>query len=284
MDKTYWESYYQTHRQSEGHSRFAACVLHEWLMPKNTQTQSADSKQACAQNIQIESKAESSLVPKQTKQDMPIKQAKKASQTSHSAQATHINQAGQKHEAGQKIKKQEAQEASQTLSLLELGCGNGRDSLFFAAEGVRVEAIDQTKEQIDFLNSHAPDSAYAHAPRFIAGDFTRLDSLELSPPYDCVYSRFTLHSVDKASQNRTLQDSLALLKNGGLLAIEVRGKRNALYGRGEPHRLSNGEIEEGAFIYDNHYRRFLDFEQTCKEIESLAIPHSANTAGGGGGM
>jgi 2-polyprenyl-3-methyl-5-hydroxy-6-metoxy-1,4-benzoquinol methylase len=36
--------------------------------------------------------------------------------------------------------------------ILELGCGQGRDSLFFASKGLEVHAIDSTKVAIEDLN------------------------------------------------------------------------------------------------------------------------------------
>jgi cyclopropane fatty-acyl-phospholipid synthase-like methyltransferase len=36
----------------------------------------------------------------------------------------------------------------ENMDLIELGCGNGRDSLFFAKNGVRVLAVDQCAEEI----------------------------------------------------------------------------------------------------------------------------------------
>lgn len=173
----------------------------------------------------------------------------------------------------------------ESSTLLELGCGNGRDSLFFASHNLKLVAIDQAKEQIDQLNSHAQSYPYTHKPIFIAGDFTRLEEIgldsECSPryetpklqnqknvQYDCIYSRFTLHSISKAQQDKVLEDCLEYCVPGGILAIEVRGERNGLFGKGEPVVI-DGEIERNAFIHDDHYRRFLNFTQTCVEIESL---------------
>lgn len=160
---------------------------------------------------------------------------------------------------------------SNAPSLLELGCGNGRDSLYFANNGIDTTAIDQVQEEIAFLNGYAKtlqDSKQSpqtqNAPRFLCGDFTQLDSFSFQQQFDCIYSRFTLHSVNKDQQDKTLADCLKYCKNGGILAIEVRGEKNSLCGKGEAV-----ENEPNAFIYDNHYRRFLNFTQTLQEIESL---------------
>ena len=36
--------------------------------------------------------------------------------------------------------------------LIELGCGNGRDSVYFAQQKINVTAIDQIEEEMDYLN------------------------------------------------------------------------------------------------------------------------------------
>lgn len=165
--------------------------------------------------------------------------------------------------------------------LLELGCGNGRDSMYFARHGVEVVAIDQVQEEIAYLNTYA--SSYEASsldytpPQFVAGDFTHLEDLHIPKEYDCIYSRFTLHSIDKKSQDKVLQDSLSLCAQEGILAIEVRGEKNALYGKGEAIL-----DESGAFIYDNHYRRFLNFEDTLNFIENLRHRPACDNAQGGG--
>lgn len=178
---------------------------------------------------------------------------------------------------------------SNTPSLLELGCGNGRDSLYFANNGIDTTAIDQVQEEIAFLNDYVEtqqDSKQSHTestqeaeqrsdsqnnPHFLCGDFTQLDSFSFQQQFDCIYSRFTLHFVNKAQQDKTLADCLKYCKEGGILAIEVRGEKNSLCGKGKAV-----EGETNAFIYDNHYRRFLNFTQTLQEIETLRF--SSNNA------
>ena len=191
---------------------------------------------------------------------------------------------------------------SNAPSLLELGCGNGRDSLYFANNGIDTTAIDQVQEEVEYLNDYVASllekdkssqkdtntidtNANAESlsqsktqktniqnnPHFLCGDFTQLDSFSFQQQFDCIYSRFTLHSINKAQQDKTLADCLKYCKEGGILAIEVRGEKNSLCGKGKA-----AEGETNAFIYDNHYRRFLNFTQTLQEIESLRF--SSNNA------
>jgi len=139
-------------------------------------------------------------------------------------------------------------------SIIELGCGSGSDSFFFASNNIKVRAIDQCKNELSVLSKeYSFDNL-----EFICSDFTNLFEDNI---YDAVYSRFTLHSVDAYGEDRVIKWCFDHIKFGGYLLIEVRGKKNELYGKGVA--VKN---EEDAFIYENHYRRFIDFENIQRKL------------------
>lgn len=144
--------------------------------------------------------------------------------------------------------------------VIEFGCGNGRDAVFFARNGVDVLAIDQSKTGIDELRKRIN----GYPIRFAATDFCSLD--DINNGFSAVYSRFTLHAVSKKQQSSALLWASRNLQDGGLLAIEVRGHKNELYGLGEPV-----EGEPDAFIYDNHYRRFIKLDQLTHQLTELGF-------------
>jgi tRNA1(Val) A37 N6-methylase TrmN6 len=54
--------------------------------------------------------------------------------------------------------------------LIELGCGNGRYSVFFCKNNINVVAVDQVDSEIEFLNEN-----YANENiEFVCDDFTNL--------------------------------------------------------------------------------------------------------------
>ena len=249
MDKTYWRDFYSKHKIGIEPSLFARFVYENYLLSY-------------------------------TKQGFNIVDSYSDMQSPQETQNTESN----------------------APSLLELGCGNGRDSLYFANNSIDTTAIDQVQEEVEYLNDYVASllekdkssqkdtnttdtNANAESlsqsktqktniqnnPHFLCGDFTQLDSFGFQQQFDCIYSRFTLHSVNKAQQDKTLADCLKYCKDGGILAIEVRGEKNSLCGKGKAV-----ENESNAFIYDNHYRRFLNFTQTLQEIETLRF--SSNNA------
>jgi len=129
-------------------------------------------------------------------------------------------------------------------SMIELGCGNGRDALFFAENTtIKYWAVDQCQNEVDFLNEYKGKMPNL---TFLADDFTKL---KIDEKLNYAYSRFTLHSVNKEGERRAMKWVSDHLKPNGLFFIEVRSTKDELYGQGT-------NIGEHEFITD-HYRRFV---------------------------
>lgn len=138
--------------------------------------------------------------------------------------------------------------------LLELGCGNGRDSLFFWHNGMDVTGVDASDFSIKNLN----EKYQAKNLRFICDDFVHSDLLQRET-FDYCYARFVLHAIDAEQEIALLKNVGHTLTNGGLLFIEARSIHDDIYGKGicvGPH----------AFLYNDHYRRFIDKDELCEQI------------------
>ncbi len=140
-------------------------------------------------------------------------------------------------------------------TLIEFGCGNGRDSIFFANNNINVIAIDQCKNEINKLKKEN----HLKNLKFIFSDFTKLDWIDT---FDNIYSRFTLHAIKEEEENSVIDWAKKHLNKDGKILIEARGLKNELFGLGDP--VKN---EENAFIYDNHYRRFIDLNKIKEKLE-----------------
>lgn len=145
-------------------------------------------------------------------------------------------------------------------NIIELGCGNGRDAIFFANANANVTAIDQCDNIIELLNHRFQK---VENLQFKCADFTCLND---DIKYDIVYSRFTLHSISKEQEEMVVKWANRNLNPEGILCIEVRGQKNEIYQVGIPV-----EGEPNAFILNDHYRRFIQFEAFCKELEVLGF-------------
>jgi len=141
--------------------------------------------------------------------------------------------------------------------LIEMGCGNGRDSVFFSRNGVQVLGVDQVNSEIEFLNK-----TYANENlEFGVGDFTRMEVGEM---YDCVYSRFTLHSIPEDDELMVLKWVFSSLNEGGLFFIEVRSVNDPKLQEGE--RISDCEN-----IVDGHYRRYIELDGFFERLSALGF-------------
>lgn len=144
--------------------------------------------------------------------------------------------------------------------LVELGCGNGRDAIYLANANAIVDAIDQCDNIIELLNYRFQKVDNLN---FKCLDFTCMND---GNPYDIVYSRFTLHSISKAQETNVLHWAYRNLTANGTLCIEVRGQKNEIYGAGTPV-----DDEPDAFILNDHYRRFINFEALCNDLKSIGF-------------
>ncbi|MEH6519441.1 MAG: class I SAM-dependent methyltransferase [Halioglobus sp.] len=131
-------------------------------------------------------------------------------------------------------------------SLLELGCGNGRDAIYFAEKGKKVSALDLSTKAIQNLSSINIRNA-----DFFNQDFSQLSGFR---DFDYVYSRFTLHSIDEETELSVLQQLPQVLRKGGLFLMEARSLKD--------------ETLDKAFG-TAHFRRYLDYEETVEKIAKL---------------
>lgn len=136
--------------------------------------------------------------------------------------------------------------------LLELGCGNGRDAIYFAQMGILVFAIDQVlgvsyERKLEFKECS-----------FHKGDFVKT-SLFNRMKFNYIYSRFSIHSITEAEQREVLSNAFNALVPGGLFFIEARSIHDDIFGMGK-------RVGKNEFIYQNHYRRFLDANELEKQL------------------
>jgi SAM-dependent methyltransferase len=142
-------------------------------------------------------------------------------------------------------------------TLFEIGCGNGRDSVFFAKQGMKVTAFDQCEKEVGFLNDEFSDLKDL---LFKAGDFTNLGE---QGKVKNIYSRFSLHSVALEKEINTLNWASRSLEENGLFFIEVRSVFDELCGEGT-------EVAKNSYVTD-HYRRFLEIEPFAQRLEEAGF-------------
>jgi cyclopropane fatty-acyl-phospholipid synthase-like methyltransferase len=131
--------------------------------------------------------------------------------------------------------------------LIEFGCGNGRDSVYFSSRGLNVTAVDNSQETIDYLSENAIGI------NTICKDVSSV--YDIVGKYDVVYSRFFLHSIDEHREDVLLSWASQSLREDGVMLIEVRTKKD----------------ENLKKTYEGHFRRYVDFEVLKEKISSLGF-------------
>lgn len=131
--------------------------------------------------------------------------------------------------------------------LLEIGCGNGRDT-FYLSDKVNITSIDKSKEAINqnlnFLKPLKKNKIF----------FKELDATKLRVTnfgkFDYIYARFFLHTINLNSEKKIFKNLDNILNKRGLIFLEFRTINDPLFLKGK--KLSKYER------WTDHYRRFID--------------------------
>lgn len=112
--------------------------------------------------------------------------------------------------------------------VVDVGCGNGRDSLFFARHGLKVVGVDAAVEAVDLCRRQADGLDATFVCSDVADPMlvTRIrDAAGRDEPL-LVYARFFLHAIDQDQEAVFLRAASELCEGGGCLALEFRTVRD----------------------------------------------------------
>ena len=127
--------------------------------------------------------------------------------------------------------------------LLELGCGQGRDTIFFASNGFDVHAIDASKVAIENINQKLRQKNISLDLRH----FKARQTLPYDSSYfDAVYSHmfYNMRFTDE-ELGFLFKESHRVLKNNGLLYFSVRNDKDVSYNKGK--KIDNYVYEINGF-------------------------------------
>jgi len=168
-------------------------------------------------------------------------------------------------------------ERTPPVRVLDLGCGYGRDSLYFAQQGFEVTALDCSPVAIALLQERLKGSEEANRIAPIVADVLQgIPAPEAH--FDAVYAYlfFCLAFTD-ADLTKLFRECARVLKPRGLLAGTVRSVRDPSYGKGE-------EVEPDMFALPNAVRHFFREEYLQRKLaeagfELLALDCYDETVG-----
>jgi len=100
-------------------------------------------------------------------------------------------------------------------SVLELGCGNGRNAVYMASLGCKVDAVDFSETALGWAKDRAQKARLA--PRFIHGSIFKIEITPAS--YDIVYDCGCFHHIAPHRRPDYLNLVAKALKPGGVLSL-----------------------------------------------------------------
>ena len=127
-------------------------------------------------------------------------------------------------------------------AILELGCGNGRDSFYFAENGLQVYALDQSEIIINQIKRNNIN------PFFICENIEKIIDNFNYKVSNC-YARFFLHALNENEENNAIKSIARILPKNGFFFSESRSVKSSLYGEGE-------HFSKDVYSTD-HKRRFI---------------------------
>jgi len=151
-----------------------------------------------------------------------------------------------------------AQEFKDHSLFVDIGCGNGRDSLFFSYLGHEVIGVDKSQIAIDFCKSQLL-SREDSLTRFMASDVVDLNIKNdfwrtVSSIPKVIYSRFFLHAIPEAEEDAFIEFARALCNSPqDKVALEFRTLEDS-------ENLKQTKV---------HYRRFI----STQALKAKLTPH-----------
>ena len=150
-----------------------------------------------------------------------------------------------------------ATEANSENCLVEFGCGNGRDSLYFSTMGLNVCSIDLSYEAIASCRMSAGIRGMKNV-EFIQGslansnDMSKLTAKARKASKSgkiTGYSRFVMHSINEEQETAFLQNISTEMQSGETVFLEYRSK----------------EDEKLKKTFGGHYRRFVNTDEFIRK-------------------
>ena len=122
---------------------------------------------------------------------------------------------------------------------IDLGCGTGTNCIYLAQHGWEATGVDFIPRAIRTARRKA--AAAGVSPRFLVGDVTRLDSLDLADGYGLVLDMGCFHSLADTGRQAYVEGVTRLAKPGATMLLFCLVRRDKP-GRVGPRGVVRGEV------------------------------------------
>ena len=146
----------------------------------------------------------------------------------------------------------------QRIKILEIGCGQGRDALFFSEKNFRIDAFDISPNAISFINKIKHEEKLENLNVFVH-DATK--PLKPDTEYNFAYSNLALQFFDLNNLEKVFENVANVLKEESQFLLSTKKKGDKYYQFGK-------KISENAFENKGVIRYFFEKEELQKILEN----------------
>ena len=139
------------------------------------------------------------------------------------------------------------------FNMIDVGCGNGRDTIFFIKKKIDIIGLDQSnviKKNKNFFKKN-----------FVKKNICS-KNLNFKKKFDVLYARFFVHAINVTEQENFFKNVKKIIKKKGLIFLEFRTIKDPLINKG--FKISKYER------YDDHYRRFIDPKEFKNKMRKMS--------------
>ena len=141
-------------------------------------------------------------------------------------------------------------------TIIDVGCGNGRDLFYFKKNKFDIMGIDLSKNAVSLIKKGLKNTK--DKKKIIHSDFASFDYKKNVKKKFSIYSRFTWHTINERSEVALLK-KISKIPNLEYIFVETRSDKDELCGVGK-------KISKNEFVTD-HYRRFINKNNLVKKIK-----------------
>ncbi len=153
------------------------------------------------------------------------------------------------------------------LKFLDLGCGLGRHSLFFAKHGFSVSGFDLSPDGVDQLNKKALEQNLQIETR--VGDMLNLPYADNH--FDCLLSYHSLYHTDTNGMRRALSEAVRVLRPQGEAYITFNSKQSPSYANSDSIRIDDNTLVKTEGIEANVPHFYADYDDLQSLLSAFEI-------------